>query len=109
MAFLPKEFQNERAFALLEYLRDEGWLDDVFHPTRIGEAQEAVVCHLICNELGIKNCWKVSSELTGKKGMRDNFKKYKEKHQFDIKRLEKEFKKEIRKFHKYMKDTHLPH
>ena len=109
MTFLPKELQNERAFALLEYLRDAGWLDDVFHPTRIGEAQEAVVCHLICDELGIKNCWKVSSELTGKKGMRDNFKKYKEKHKFDFIRLEKEFKKEIRKFHKYMKDTHLPH
>ena len=109
MAFLPKELQNERAFSLLKYLRDVGWLDDVFHPTRIGEAQEAVVCHLICNELGIKNCWKVSSELTGKKGMRDNFKKYKEKHKFDIERLENEFKKEIRKFHKYMKDTHLPH
>ena len=108
-AYLPTEFQNERAFALLEYLRDAGWLDDVFHPTRIGEAQEAVVCHLICDELGIKNCWKVSSELTGKKGMRDNFKKYKEKHKFDFIRLENEFKKEIRKFHKYMKDTHLPH
>ena len=100
MAFLPKELQNERAFSLLKYLRDVGWLDDVFHPTRIGEAQEAVVCHLICNELGIKNCWKVSSELTGDNcdTMRTNFKDYRSKHKNDFMRLEKEFSRIIKIF-----------
>lgn len=99
-AYLPKELQNERAFALLKFLREVGWLDDVFHPTRIGKGQQAVVCYLICNKLGIKNCWKVSSELTGDNcdTMRTNFKDYRSKHKNDFMRLEKDFSKIIKNF-----------
>lgn len=106
-AYLPTEFQNKRAFALLKNLRDVGWLDDVFHPTRIGKGQQAVVCYLICNELGIKNCWKVSSELTGDNcdTMRTNFKDYRSKHKNDFMRLEKEFSKIIKNFHKEMRNS----
>ena len=110
MTFLPKELQNERAFALLKFLRDEGWLDDVFHPVYIGR-NRAAICRLICDELKIKNCWKVSSELTGDNPttMGTNFQDFKSQNKKDYERLQKDFSKIVKKYRKDVKSNHLPH
>jgi hypothetical protein len=100
-ACLPKEFQNERAFVLLKYLRDVGLLDDLFHPVHTGR-QRAVVCHLICDELGISNCWKVFSELTGENlsTMQTSYSVFKNNQETAFKQFEKKISKIIKEYHK---------
>ena len=109
-AFLPKELQTVQAIALLEYLRDVGLLDDDFHPTHLGR-QRAVVCHLICDELGISNCWKVSSQLTGDNidTMQTSYSVFKNKQENAFKQFEKKILKIIKEYHKEVKRNHLPH
>lgn len=66
IAELPKELKSEKAKALLEKAKKEGWLDKYFQPT-ISSTESAVLAVYIADKLNFREVWKVFGTLWNRK------------------------------------------
>ena len=62
-ARMSDELKGERGLAVLKNLQKHGLLDENFYPLELSNSESAVLAYQIAITLGIKEMWKVFSDL----------------------------------------------
>ena len=62
-ARMSDELKGERGLAVLKNLQKHGLLDENFYPLELSNSESAVLAYQIAIALGIKEMWKVFSDL----------------------------------------------